>query len=141
MEFLLIIVVIAIGFIIVRAIRVNGESNRKALIETSPDYQSKMRTIRDLINFEDEHISITELTYEYRERLKGSKDLTVRKGLMQDIEKAGKERNDLAEKFHKKYENDPYNPMKIPLNEFPDEMLQQFEGLQERRNKATSTRL
>jgi len=140
MEFLLLIAVVVVGYLIVNAIKVNGESNRKTVMEASPDYQSKVRAIRDMIHFKDKHVSCTELIYQYKAYIEDSKDPKRRKELLREIEKINKERISLAEEFHTKYKNDPYDPMKIPLDQFPDELLQQYEAIELRLKTATHTR-
>ena len=130
MELILIIVVIIVGILTIRAIKLNGENNRKALVMASPDYQSKLRTLRDMINFKNEHVSYTESIHRYEAELNSSSNLKMRTELKKEIKEAKSERKILTEAFHEKYQNDPYNPMKIPFEEFPDELLQQWEAIE-----------
>lgn len=132
MELIILIAIIAVGYCVIKTLKINSENNRKSLIEASPDYQSKIRAIRDMIKYQNEHISLTEHIHENKAELGVCKDVGKRKELLVKIDEYNRERKSLARNFHKKYENDPYDPKMIPLSQFPAELLEQWEDVESR---------
>jgi polyhydroxyalkanoate synthesis regulator phasin len=107
--------------------------------KNSPDYQKRLASVRDLINFKNKYLDLVAMKQSMEYLLYGTNtppDHETRE-LRGEISSTEYQMKDLRETFHRKYENDPYNPMMLPFTHFPEELTELWQDVEARQDEVS----